>query len=161
MDEKLNKNIDFIRNLIKGRIAETIFEQMIREYSHYDILLLGYEHITHELSQYQFLQKDLIDNIRNIPDFALIDKEKKEVLFVEVKFRSIHHQEEIKKFAEDIEKRWSGSYLFLASLDGFYLGQCAKIYAENGNINKFSWVDPIIQEKYLQVLQEFEIKGSK
>jgi len=39
----MDKNIDFSRDLIKGRIAEVIFEQMFREQGQYTVIPFGYE----------------------------------------------------------------------------------------------------------------------
>lgn len=56
----------FIKDLIKGKIAEIIFEQMFRESARYTILHSGYEYTLPELAQYQHLAevKAVIENIR-------------------------------------------------------------------------------------------------
>jgi hypothetical protein len=80
--------LNFTRNLLKGKIAETIFEQMFRRLGKFDIVPLGYEHTTPELAQYQHLNhvKQVLDNIRNVPDFALVSQNKGSVYLVEVKY---------------------------------------------------------------------------
>jgi len=45
----------FIKDLVKGKIAEIIFEQMFRESGRYTILHSGYEYTLPELAQYQHL----------------------------------------------------------------------------------------------------------
>ena len=42
-------NITFARNLVKGKIAETVFAQMLRETKTYTVLEFGYEKVIPEL----------------------------------------------------------------------------------------------------------------
>ncbi|MFO0704208.1 MAG: hypothetical protein U0525_05865 [Patescibacteria group bacterium] len=81
--------IDFTRNLIKGKIAETIFEQMIREVGKYTVIPFGYEHTVPTLAQYQHIArvKDVMENIKDAPDFALVSEDKQNIYLVEVKFQ--------------------------------------------------------------------------
>lgn len=44
-------NISFTKNLIKGKIAEIIFENMLREAGIFTILHFGYEYILPELAK--------------------------------------------------------------------------------------------------------------
>ena len=108
-------NVDFTKELIKGRIAETVFEQMFRESGQYTILRAGYEYTLPELAQYQHLAevKAVIENIRNAPDFVLISQDKKRVYLVEVKFFARLNQKKIKEIADDMLKLWNPSYLLL------------------------------------------------
>ena len=41
----MSKNITFARNLVKGKIAEAIFAQMLRETKEFTVLEFGYEKI--------------------------------------------------------------------------------------------------------------------
>ena len=80
-------SIDFSRNLIKGRIAEVIFEQMIRERGDeekYTIIPFGYEHTVPTLEQYRHLAEipKIIDNIAGAPDFILISKDHTRIYLV-------------------------------------------------------------------------------
>jgi len=43
------KHYDFARNLVKGKIAETIFAQMLRETGSFTVLEFGYEKIIPDL----------------------------------------------------------------------------------------------------------------
>lgn len=70
---------NFPANLIKGKIAETVFELMFREATDFDIYPLGYEHTTPILRQYrdhpnqqpkEILNK-VLDNFDNTPDLCL------------------------------------------------------------------------------------------
>jgi len=49
----IKENIKFAKNLIKGKIAEIIFEQMIRDEERYTVIPFGYEHTVPTLAQYQ------------------------------------------------------------------------------------------------------------
>jgi hypothetical protein len=83
----------FAERLLKGRLGEAIFELMFREDEQYDVIPLGYERITPELAQYQHHAqvKAVIDNIRNLPDFILVSKDKASIYLVEVKYRAEYH----------------------------------------------------------------------
>jgi len=152
--------LEFSRDLIKGRIAETIFEQMFRESEKFTIIRFGYEYTAPELAQYQDLVevKEVLENIRHAPDFVLISQDKKEVYLVEVKYRSKRHYAELKEIAEKNLKTWNPSWLFVASPDGFFFEPCNKVVWNNGKIGALydKWVKKEIQEKYLSLLNEFE-----
>ena len=154
------ENIEFSKELIKGRVAETIFEQMFRESDKFTILKFGYENTVPELSQYQHLVeiKKVLDNIKNAPDFVLISQDKKEVYLVEVKYRTKRNPIEIKEIAKEIIKTWNPSHLFIASPDGFFFSPCSYIIRGNGNISPCleKWVSKENQDKYLKLLNEFE-----
>lgn len=156
------KNIEFSRELIKGRIAETIFEQMFRESGKFTILRSGFEYTLPELAQYANLAevKAVMTNIRQAPDFVLISQDKKEVHLIEVKYRNHRYDEELKDIADRILEVWNPSWLFIASPDGFFLDPCNRIANNNGKIKTLlsqKWVDRETQEEYLKLLREFEM----
>jgi len=159
-----NDSINFARGLIKGRIAEVIFEQMMRGEDKYIVIPIGYEYTTPMLTQYRGHAEieQIIDNIADAPDFALISKEqtpegKVRIYLVEVKYRSSLNINDIKKHAEELRKRWEHPWLFVATPGGFYCGHCKDILSE-GNINPLSenWVVCDNQSQYLELLKEFE-----
>ncbi len=160
----MNK-IEFTKELIKGRIAETIFEQMFRESGKYTILRSGYEYTLPELAQYQHLAevKAVLENIRNAPDFVLISQDKKEVYLVEVKFCTRRDPSKIKEITDDILKMWNPSWLFIASPDGFFFGPCNEISMKNGQIGELypKWAEQNIQADYLKILRQFEPRASE
>lgn len=151
--------IKFSRELIKGRIAEVVFEQMIRDEGKYTVIPFGYEHTMPTLAQYRHLTtiSKIMDNISDAPDFALISENKTEVYLVEVKFRTEFNLEEIKKCANDLLKRWEYSWIFVATPKDFYCSMCKWIIRDN-NINKLSeeWISKDRQSEYLKLLNEFE-----
>jgi hypothetical protein len=150
---------DFSRRLIKGKIAEIIFQQMFSNTGKFTIIPFGYEYTTPELSQHEKNDKakEVIDNIRNAPDFALISKNGNSVYLVEVKYRSKIELNKIIEIASAQNKRWSPSYLFVASLNGFYFDNCHNII-NIGKISKLkeNWVEKNLQNTYLGLLREFE-----
>lgn len=87
---------DFPANLIKGRIAETIFELMFREATDYEVYPLGYEHTTpilkeyrdHPNQQHKDILSKVLDNFDSTPDFLLTNADKSEIYLVEVKYRT-------------------------------------------------------------------------
>jgi hypothetical protein len=119
-------SLEFSRNLIKGRIAEVIFEQMIRDEGRYEIIPFGYEHTMPTLAQYRHLADvpRIIDNIADAPDFALVSEDKKEVHLVEVKYQSVLDVAQLTGYARKLLKRWDFPWLFVVTPYGFYCGQC-------------------------------------
>jgi hypothetical protein len=156
-------NLNFAKQLIKGRIAETIFEQMMKESGKYTVIPFGYEQTVPQLAQYQdkVELKTVLENIRHAPDFILISEDKTEVYLVEVKYRKHIDKTEIKEIAEHTLKIWNPSYLFVASLDGFFFEPCNTIVNNDGDIGRLypKWADDETRKKYLELLKEFELQG--
>ena len=153
------KNIDFSRNLIKGRIAEVIFEQMIREEGRYTVIPFGYEHTMPTLAQYRHLAgiEKVMKNISDAPDFALISEDKTEVYLVEVKYQKNLDLNRIREQASKLLARWHPSWFFVATPEGFYCAPCSSIEREN-SISRLpnTWVTLNRQVVYLKLLNEFE-----
>ncbi|MBU4016427.1 hypothetical protein KKF69_03015 [Patescibacteria group bacterium] len=152
-------NIDFSRNLIKGKITEVIFEEMFRSSEKFTIIPLGYEHTTPILAQYQHhvhIQK-VLENIRHAPDFALVSQNKENVYLVEVKYRSRFDKQDILEIANKIHTTWNPCYLFIASRDNFYFSPCSSIIDKGGEIEELreSWIKKDTQQKYSSLLKEF------
>lgn len=151
--------IEFSRKLIKGKIAEVIFEQMIREEKKYSVIPFGYEHTMPMLAQYQHLLqiKHIIKNISEAPDFVLISEDKSELFLVEIKYQNKLNIDSLKEYAGKLLKKWDYPWLFVITPDGFYCGMSDWIIKEN-KINELSenWVTKERQIKYLELLKEFE-----
>lgn len=149
----------FSRELIKGKIAETVFEQMIRDEGRYDVIPFGYEHTMPTLAQYQHLVeiKEVMKNISDAPDFALISQDKREVYLVEVKYQSKLNFPSIEEYAKELAERWAPSWLFVATPNHFYCSPCRSI-VKNTKIDQLpeSWVISERQKEYLKLLNEFE-----
>lgn len=151
--------IKFTRNLIKGRVAETIFSQMLRDSKVFTVLEFGYEKIVPELLQNNGNHDSpVIEALRVAPDFAIIDQKTKEVRLVEVKYRRRMDSREIEQCANRMHAAWNPSYLFVATLDGFYFDEVSKIISNNGSISKLEHpaIPGEMQEEYLKILRDFE-----
>lgn len=156
----LKDNIDFTKNLIKGEIAQAIFEQMFIEMDTSIIIPFGYEYTASVLHQFQrgMDEKDREDlqNVRNVPDFLLVSQQKRNAILVEVKYRRKKDSELIKRIAHEVYGRWPSTWLFLATLDGFYFGKCSDI-KKSGKIDSLSTklISEKRQEQYLTLLKNF------
>src|SRR5947208_5473036 len=81
--------IAFARRLIKGKIAELLFELMFREMGTSTVIPFGYENTMPQLAQYQHLieENDNVAPLRNTPDYLLLSEDKTHVMLVDVKYR--------------------------------------------------------------------------
>lgn len=153
-------NIGFTRNLIKGKIAEIIFERMLREAGIFTIMHFGYEYILPELASGSSFDKEseTMKAIRRAPDFAIINNETKQVHLIEVKYRSIKKDLDILKIAKQMGEAWNPSYIFLATKEGFYFDSIKDVIEDNGDIKKLNHKNiPVsLQQKYLRLLNEME-----
>jgi hypothetical protein len=149
---------DFSKQLIKGKIAEMVFDQMFRKVGVYTVIPFGYEAIIPELMQYadQSEQRELINNIRSAPDFALVQHSPKQVMLIEVKYRSKIDMLEIQRTAGYIQIRWKLVWLFVATPEGFYLDSCADI-AEQGRLTPLEpdMVPQEVQDEFLALIRDF------
>lgn len=152
-------NILFARNLVKGKIAETIFAQMLRETKEFTVLEFGYEKIIPELIQQGYDENNItIETLRTAPDFAVINQITKEVKLIEVKYLRKLNSEYVLKYATKMSQSWNPSYLFIATLDGFYFDEINKIIRNKGKIEslRHPQIKKNLQTKYLQILVDFE-----
>ena len=155
---KLGTNHFFEHQLIKGKITETIFDQMFREGNDFIVIPFGYESILPEITQYaEGRSAELLkDNIRHAPDFALISPNHNGIYLVEVKYRAILDMEDICDIAEKIHKRWKLVWLFVATQDGFYFDSCANIlHKKEVTPLATSWIPQELQNEYLDILKHF------
>ena len=133
---------------------------MFREAGDYTVIPFGYENIMPELVNCgkSSNAKKVIKNISSSPDFALISRNKESVFLVEVKYRRRFDKKEIKNIAEEQKHRWHPSWLFIATLDGFYFDSCSDIIKNDGEVTalKNGWIKKDLQDKYLALLKKFE-----
>jgi len=82
----------------------------------------------------------------------------REVRLIEVKYRHNIHKSEILATAERMHKSWNPSYLFVATLDGFFFDEITDIIEKKGDISPLEHpqVSKDLQSKYLQILKDFE-----
>jgi hypothetical protein len=151
--------IGFSRKLVKGRITETLFEQMLRDAGCFTILAFGYENVLPELARRQqdMQTEETMEIIRRTPDFAVINNKTHEVHLIEVKFMKNPRVEWILRDARRMYESWKPSYLFLATPNGFFFDKASKIVEREGIIDKFSHPEISIelQENYTRLLNEF------
>ena len=154
------KQKNFAHNLIKGRIAEVVFEQMLREAGEFTVLPFGYEYVVPEVMHMKKNSESskTMDILRTSPDFVVINQLKKKVYLIEVKYRKERSNSGLKKDAEKMLNSWNPSYLFIASPDGFFFDSAERIIEQGGNIDPLNHphLSPEIQQKYLKLLNEFE-----
>lgn len=155
----LMNNISFARNLVKGKIAETIFAQMLRETNQFTVLEFGYEKLVPELVMQGYNENyGLVETLRSSPDFAVINKTKKEVRLIEVKYMQHLNHTFALKAAKRMHASWNPSYLFIATLDGFYFNSIEKIIDNEGRVVQLRhpFMSEEIQDRYLKILRDFE-----
>ena len=70
------RGMDFVRNKIKGKVAEIIVQHMLAENDFATVIPFGYEHIAPILAQYQHLlaSYEEIADIRDTPDFCSLNQ---------------------------------------------------------------------------------------
>lgn len=150
--------IDFSKQLIKGKVAEMIFDQMFRRVSTYTVIPFGYEAIIPELMQYAEREDRnvLMENIRNAPDFALVSHDPKSVLLVEVKYRTRIDMEEVKDTARRICRQWKLAQIFYATPNGFFFDSCSDIEGQDSLTPLDTDTIPAeIQSEYIKLLKDF------
>jgi hypothetical protein len=150
-------NLIFTENLVKGHIAETIFAQMLRDTGGYTVLEFGYEKIVPELVQHGYgTDSQILNTLRSAPDFAVIRRTTNEVRLIEVKYRQTLLMENVLECARKMHTSWNPSYLFVATREGFYFDEVSTIIHNEGVISPFIEIPEELQNKYLQILRNFE-----
>jgi len=151
-------NLDFTRNLIKGKIAETIFSQMLRESGKFTVLEFGYEKIIAELARAPYSNDETLEAIRRAPDFAVINQVTKEVRLIEVKYHKTLRKNYILDQARRMAESWNPSYIFIASQEGFFFDEINMIVEKEGDISPLvhPFIPDELQKKYLDILIKFE-----
>jgi hypothetical protein len=151
--------ISFARNLVKGKIAETVFAQMLRSTGAFTILEFGYEKIIPELvGRGAGGDNEMVETLRTAPDFAVINNKTKEVHLIEVKYRKELKNSDILSIAKRMSQSWNPSFLFVGTVEGFYFGNVKDIIKAKGKI--LPLVHPQIpkatQDTFLKILNDFE-----
>ena len=153
-------NIRFTHELIKGKIAELIFAQMIRSTDAYTILEFGYEKTLPSLAQMHPKSpatKETMEIIKRAPDFTIINHKTKEVHLIEVKYMGELSKGKVASAARKIQKSWKRAALFIASPDGFYFDTVDDVIASKGEIKPFKHPKITVktQSQYLDLLTDF------
>lgn len=150
---------DFSRKLVKGRVAETLFEQMLRDTGKFTMLAFGYENVLPELAhrQHDLHAEEAMEIIRRAPDFAVINNQTHDVHLIEVKYMMNPRADWILRDAVRMFESWKPAHLFLATPDGFFFDKASDIIKNHGVISPLNHPDipPVLQAKYVALLNEF------
>ena len=153
------RGIDFVRNKLKGTIAEIIFQYMFQEDGFATVLPFGYEKTQPILAQYQHVIEtaEALAHIRDAPDFILVRPDNRDIVLVDVKYRHRMDPEQVHKIVSTMLRHWETAWLFLATRDGFYFGPCEAIKQDRGEIAPLreQWIPRGRQEAYLTLLRQF------
>lgn len=151
--------ISFARNLVKGKIAETVFAQMLRSTGQFTVLEFGYEKIIPELvGRGKSANDEMVETLRTAPDFAVINNKTKEVHLIEVKYRKVVKNSDILSIAKRMSESWNPSFLFVGTVDGFYFGNVKDIIKAKGKIKllEHPQIPKSTQDNFLKILNDFE-----
>jgi len=153
-------NIHFTHELIKGKIAELIFAQMIRSIPDYTILEFGYEKTLPSLAQMHPKSPataKTMEIIKTAPDFTIINHKSHEVHLIEVKYMNKVSDNRALRAARNIQKSWKKAALFVASPHGFYFDTVEDVINNKGAISEFKHtkIATKVQGDYLELLNEF------
>lgn len=151
--------IAFARNLVKGKIAETVFAQMLRSTGQFTVLEFGYEKIIPELvGRGTNSGNEMVETLRTAPDFAVINNKTKEVHLIEVKYRKTIRNSDILTIARRMSQNWNPSFLFIGTTDGFYFGNVKEIIKTKGKIMPLvhKQIPQSTQDNFLKILNDFE-----
>ena len=152
--------IKFTEGLIKGKIAELIFAQMLRDSRLYHVIEFGYEktipELTHLYPKTEITNRS-IEAVRRAPDFAVLNLESHDVHLIEVKYMNKVTTSRVLSQANVMEKSWKQASLFIASPNAFYYDTVQNILKNNGKISIFDHtkIPTKIQEQYLKLMNEF------
>lgn len=81
------RDSNFVENMIKGRIAETLIEELFLSLN-YSVFRYGMENTVPGIMKLlRGVRSDVATNIRRMPDFVIQNNKNGEVFFIEVKFR--------------------------------------------------------------------------
>ena len=153
-------NINFTHQLIKGKIAELVFAQMVRATGAYTILEFGYENTLPSLAQ-MYPKSDssaeTMEIIKRAPDFTIINHNNKEVHLVEVKYMHELKKSTVLSMAKTIEKSWKQATLFIATPKGFYFDTVSTIVKNKGEVPAFKHakIPAKTQAEYTTLLNQF------
>lgn len=152
-------SMDFPEKLIKGRIVETIFQQMFLDSGKYNVYPFGYESVLPQIAQtrHDDYVQSLIKDIRHIPDFVLTPKEYDGVYLVEVKYQQELDMNRVYSLAEKLHNQWTCPWLFIATQENFYFDSCSNIVYNNSieELDAQNWIKTELQEYYISLLHKF------
>lgn len=148
----------FLKNLIKGKVAEVIVFEMFQEVSRFIVMPFGSEMVIPDLLKLEKTEvvQTAILQLRQRPDFSIIDRETGAHFLTEVKFRENPTQALMLTLAKELYEVWPTAYLCVVTPLGFFFESCTEIISHEGDIALIdsSIIPSEIQEKYLKIVNE-------
>jgi len=150
---------DFPENLIKGKIVETVFQQMFLEADLYEMYsfeaTVDFSSIQH-LSHHKDIQ-NIIDGTSPIPQCIIVPKGKSEVYIVSTMYNPSYHSKELVETAQKLHHNWDYAWLFLATDHHLHFDSCWNIMNSHGHMDflPYTWIPRDLQEKYRTLLRQF------
>jgi hypothetical protein len=130
-----DKGDHYAENMLKGRMAETLVDEMLKKSGNL-VYRFGYEAVLQNLTQIESSfdrHSEVGERLRAIPDFVVIDKAGEPSL-VEVKFRrdpsDAPHDETIERL-ERVEQYWNALIIFVNAVEKPYFRICKPPYFKN------------------------------
>jgi len=139
------KDLSFQENMIKGRIAETLIEELFLAMG-YNVFRYGMENtIPGVMKLLRGVRGDVADSIKRMPDFVVQDK-RGSVYFIEVKFRA---NESFTSSDLPINYPYFNAYIVLVSKEHI---KCISV----AELNEGEVISPI-SKNYLGSRKEFDL----
>lgn len=156
---RIRSNLDFTKDLVKGKIAEVFFSMMFRGDSSFFVIPFGYEVLIPELARYRDKVRDThtLKKISSNPDYLLMTSDRQLIKPVDVKYRSnINDLTFLIEKAKETLMYWDDCWYFVASVDGFYFDSCQNIVNKHSLTPlSFELIDKATQDQYRLLLCEF------
>ena len=155
----MKNKASFASNVVKGRIAETLIEEMFKK-SGYQVYRFGYEAILQNISQINTDLKgsETKDRIRSIPDFIVVSP-KGSVQLIEVKYSSDGklRKDKLQKYLDF----WNEARIILVtSEEPHFKITYIRNFMKDGKLyplenDKFTTIDSKIIKKFSEIVKEY------
>jgi len=149
----------FASNVVKGRIAETLVEEMFKK-SGYQVYRFGYEAILQNISQINtdIKNSETKEKIRSIPDFVVVSP-KGSIQLIEVKYSSDGklRKDQLQKYL----KFWTEARILLVtSKEPHFKISYIRNFMKDGKLyplekDRFTTIDPEIMKGFSKIVKEY------
>lgn len=153
-------------NLLKGRMAESLVEELLKKCGN-KVYRFGYEAVLQNLTQLEESfdrESEVGQRISSIPDFIVINQKK--ISLVEVKFRTEPHlyETDVKKL-RIIEAFWRAKIIWITLTKPYFRVSVSPYLDKNGNLNLIPiekdsdfMVTPDILEEFNKLVEKYFLK---
>lgn len=160
----MTQDNNFAEGLLKGRMAETLVEELLRKCGN-TVYRFGYEAILQNLTQMKSKfdrDSETGERIRAIPDFVVVDVDGNPVL-VEVKFRrsGTLHEKDYHRI-DLIDKFWGSKVVLVNCFEKPFFRIATPPYLENGVLKwkplnqETAWkIDPTVYAEYEALVEKY------